>query len=287
VGGESVPDAAEELLLYQTLLGVMSPGPEDDEGLAGRVEGYALKAVREAKVRSSWIDPDLEREEALVSFVRSLFGPEGAELRGAMATFLTRLSPAGAANALAQALWKTTAPGVPDVYQGTERWFLRLVDPDNRSPARLESAQETLRSLPDADVSGIRVLSSSWQDGRIKLHVLRTGLNLRRSDPDLFERGSYVPIEARGTRSRHVLGFARRRGGRWAVTLTVRRGASMRAKRFPVGPVWHDTSLVLPNAAPSEWRDLLTGTKRRAESRELLLREVFADLPLALLVPHD
>jgi (1->4)-alpha-D-glucan 1-alpha-D-glucosylmutase len=287
VDGEPVPDPSEELLLYQTLVGVTPIGPDEGGDLPERLTEFARKAARETKAHTSWTDPDEKHEEALAGFIGSLFGSEGEELRSQIGAFADKLGRAGATNSLAQLVWKIASPGVPDLYQGTERWSPTLVDPDNRGAVDFRAAQVTIASLPDpaGGPTAVRALLRSYRDGAIKLHVVRSGLGLRRDAPELFARGSYSPVRARGKRAAHVLAFARRLGKQWAVAAAPRLTASFGTSGFPVGRTWDGTSLVLPSGAPLAWRDVLTGERRRAKSGVLPAREVFASLPIAFLVP--
>jgi len=284
VDGDPVPDPTEELVLYQTLLGLEPLGDGRPGPLAYRIEEFARKAARERKVHTSWTDPDEKHEDALVSFIRLLFDGDGRALREDISAFGRGIAAAGATNALAQTLLKLAAPGVPDLYQGTERWFLALVDPDNRRPVDFEDAGRALESLAHASAS---TLVKTWSDGRVKLHLVRTALALRRSDPALFARGSCVPLEASGEHAGHVLAFARRLRGRWAIAAVPRLVSAIGPSgSFPTGPeVWSDTSLALPKGAPTSWRDLLTDKDVEAKGDSLALGELFGTFPVALLVP--
>ncbi|MCA1833166.1 MAG: malto-oligosyltrehalose synthase [Actinomycetota bacterium] len=281
VDGELVPDASEELLIYQTLVGVWPLDAADEAGLAARIESFARKAAREAKVHTSWMEPNEKHEDALLGFVRALMGPEGAHLRSDLQAFRRRIEIAGVVNALAQVVVKVAAPGIPDFYRGTETWFLRLVDPDNREPFDLDRAAEMLASLPEDPDELLR----GWRDGRLKLHVVRAALALRRNDPELFTRGSYIPIEARGPRANSVLAFARRLRSRWAVAVVPRLVLdATEPDRFPIGPAtWNDTTLALPDRAPHRWRNVFTGAEISVTDGVIGLVDLLDRLPFALI----
>src|SRR5439155_24475886 len=186
VDGDPVPDSTEQLALYQALIGIDpfaegSPGPYEF-----RIEEFARKAARERKVHTSWTDPDEKYEDALVAFVRDVRSSPEPEIQG----FARKLGIPAAANALAQALWKLTAPGIPDLYRGTERWWLALVDPDNRRPADVDAARRAVVALDECSPAE---LLESWPDGRIKLHLTRVALELRRTERELFSSGPYLP----------------------------------------------------------------------------------------------
>jgi (1->4)-alpha-D-glucan 1-alpha-D-glucosylmutase len=292
VEGERIPETGVLLSLLQDVIGAWPLGDgRDAKEFPDRIERFAIKAAREAKVHTSWIDPDPAYEEALAAFVRRLFGDEGTPVRAELERFRLRVDVAGCVNSLAQVVLKVAAPGVPDLYQGTERWFLRLVDPDNREPVDLGDGRDELGALPEAGAPprAIAGLLRSWRDGRIKLHVTRSALRARRRHAELFEGGSYAPLLARGDRADHVVAFARRLGGRWAIAAAPRLTARLAPSGgFPLGPrVWGTDALTLPRAAPSAWMDVLTGREVPADDGAIPLGALFVSLPVALLVPSD
>jgi len=297
VEGQPVPDRNEEYLLYQTLLGAWPP---DGAGTAaefrGRLKGYLVKAVREAKVHSSWISPNLPYEEAFAAFVDAILAENGHN------PFLAEFAPlqrlvehCGAFNALSQTLLKMASPGVPDFYQGSELWELSLVDPDNRRPVDFAAREEALRRLVaregEIGAAGVvRELLETVHDGRLKLYLIHRVLAFRGAHRDLFERGSYLALEARGTRSRHLCAFARTFGGRWLVAAAPRHVATLAPEpgTLPMGGgAWGDTALLLPPGAPRSFRDALTGeavqAREIAGERLLAAAELFARAPVALL----
>lgn len=276
LAGAAVPDVNEEILIYQTLLGTWPLRPDEEEGLNDRLRAFLEKAAREAKNQSSWLEPNEEYEKALFGFTSALLADEWFvdELR----RMQENVAWFGALNSLAQLVIKIGAPGIPDIYQGNETWAFALVDPDNRRPVDFAALTGALRMLP-ADIKGAEAarMLRSWQDGRIKLHVTRAGLELRRTKQPLFDLGSYVPIVARGKFSENVVAFARRHGDDWILIVTGR--FYSKVGKVPVGERWTNTSLQLPADAPQAWRNILTGeiTDGRA------LEAVFATLPFAIL----
>ncbi len=190
-----------------------------------------------------------------------------ASLAGEIAAFARRVAPIGAVNGLAQVLLKLTAPGVPDLYQGTEFWDFSLVDPDNRRPVDFD---ERMRSLSEAPP--LAALAAQWRDGRIKQHLIRRTLALRRALPQLFESGSYVPLAAEGRAARHVLAFARQKDGATAITIVPRLAARLVAPdgglAIPAA-VWGDTRLRLPPGLPE---------------RDLRIADLLGAVPVALLI---
>ncbi|HEX2030453.1 MAG TPA: malto-oligosyltrehalose synthase, partial [Actinomycetota bacterium] len=201
------PDGAEELLLYQTLVGVWPrDGPPGDD-LVARLQDYVTKAAREAKVHTSWVDPQQGHEEALRRFVGDILDPANAEFLRDVAAFSRPVAFHGMLNSLSQLVLKLTAPGVPDLYQGTELWNLRLVDPDNRAPVDFQRRAALLRELDggarDDRAELRRDLLDRWTDGRLKLFVTASGLRLR-GESGALRDGDYLPLATEGDHARHA-----------------------------------------------------------------------------------
>ncbi len=197
-----MPAPGDEAMLYQMIVGAW-PFEDSDLGpYTERLAGWQLKALREAKLATDWTAPNLEYEDAARSFLYTIMSD--ARFAAEARAFADRIGPAGAVNGLAQALLKLTVPGVPDLYQGAEFWDLSLVDPDNRREVDFPSRIAAL----DADRSPVE-LAASWRDGRIKQAVIHRALAYRRSQPELFARGSYQPLEVSGALADHVVAFTR------------------------------------------------------------------------------
>lgn len=286
---ETDAGADVDSLLYQTLAGAWPVGDPDEEFLE-RIKAYMTKAVREAKEQTSWRRPDEDYEQALSAFIDTLMADVGrAGLAEEVAAFATRLAPYGVLNALAQTLLRITAPGVPDIYQGTELWSFSLVDPDNRRPVDFERRRrllddvEVLLDAPDPETAD-RLLSD-WTDGRIKLLITAAALRFRLRHRDVYTTGDYIPLRISGARAEHVVGFARRAGGRCCLTAVAR--LPTRLTGAPTAPrvdpgVWSGTALHVPTELRQDWHNALTG-ETIADAAELELARVFATLPLALL----
>jgi (1->4)-alpha-D-glucan 1-alpha-D-glucosylmutase len=207
-GGMRAPSAAFEYMLYQALLGAWPSGERDDSFLE-RMQAYALKAAREGKQETSWLNPNDAYEAGLHSFLeRILDRSVAAEFMGSMETFSQRIALLGALNSLSQITLKATMPGVPDFYQGTEFWDLSLVDPDNRRPVDFAQRAAVLAATQTPDWQN---LAQHWRDGHVKLAWTRHLLKLRNELPDVFARGDYQPLEITGSHRDHVVAFARRR----------------------------------------------------------------------------
>ena len=219
-----MPSAGDIAILLQTLVGAWPPGLEPTNrgrlaAYAKRIAAWQQKALREAKLFSDWSAPNESYERAASELVAWLLaGP--SELLTEIADFARRIAPAGAANGLAQALLKLTAPGVPDIYQGTEYWDFSLVDPDNRSPVDFAVRKRSLEAIsPAVSVAGY---AADWADGRIKQAMIARVLAVRKKMPRLFADGSYVPLEAAGPFAEHVFAFARILGNSAAVVAICR-----------------------------------------------------------------
>ncbi|HYQ60257.1 MAG TPA: malto-oligosyltrehalose synthase, partial [Desulfatiglandales bacterium] len=269
VEGQFVPDRNEEYLLYQTLIGAWPVGPMTGAGydfFKRRILDYMVKAVREAKINTSWISPNASYEEALSSFIDTIMTDAADN------TFLKEFEPFqrmvshhGMFNSLSQTLLKIASPGVADFYQGTEVWDFSLVDPDNRRPVDYPMRMKLLDDLGkrESEVGQLelaRDLTVNKEDGRIKLYLIHKALNHRRENRRVFEGGEYVPIEADGEKADCVCAFARRTENsavlviapRFITKLVEESGGS------PLGrAVWGDSSIAVPFENPgAQYRNL-------------------------------
>jgi (1->4)-alpha-D-glucan 1-alpha-D-glucosylmutase len=291
--GEVAPDPNEEYFLYQTLLGAWPVGgiasDEARDEFAGRIRAYMNKALHEAKVHTSWINPDPEYDAAVDGFVERLLDPGGAaEFLAELDEFAKVITHYGMLNSLSQTLVRCTAPGVPDTYQGTELWDFSLVDPDNRRPVDYKLRERLLRELDERARADRRALAreivAKKDDGRVKLYTVSRSLRFRRENPEPFARGEYEPVRAAGAKADHVFAYLRS-GGRSAVLAAVPRmvvGLVPGGIRSPLGPdVWGDTVLRLPQARV--WENVFSGAKTDGGG-DLPAATLFADFPVALLV---
>lgn len=296
-----VPGPNEEYFLYQTLLGAwpLEPYREDEYAqFAGRIQAYMEKAIHEAKVHTSWVNPDPAYDEAMHLFVgRVLDETANAAFLDDFRAFQNRLTHYGLLNSLAQTLVKLTAPGVPDLYQGTELWDFSLVDPDNRRPVDYGLRQRLMAELT-AEVMAAgdnrrelcRRLLKTKKDGRVKLYLTMQTLHCRRAHPELFAAGEYIPAEVTGAAADHVFAFARRNEGQWVLVAVPRLVTRLvKEDQAPLGEVWGDTAVHLPGAPGGlGWRNVLTGQTLSPAERDgqlsFAIGELFADLPVTLLV---
>jgi (1->4)-alpha-D-glucan 1-alpha-D-glucosylmutase len=278
--GEELPSRNDEYLFYQALVGIW-PG-ESPEDLCMRLRAYMLKAAREAKLRTSWINPDEAYEAALDRFVvESLQNPLFLRELGDAMPRVVRL---GMLVGLSQAAIKVASPGVPDYYQGTELWDFSLVDPDNRRPVDFRQRERLLDSLDEAPDPG--TLLAQLEDGRAKLQVIRAGLRLRREFPALFRGARYVPLRADAGREKNVVAFALHHGSQAVMAVAPRLFAGLlgEALTAPIGAAaWGPSRLRLPDGLPGDWQDAITGQRHRAADGGLALAAVLAGFPVALL----
>ncbi len=258
---DGVPHPNEEMLLYQTLIGMWPLDDAEIEGVTQRLSRFLEKAMREAKTHSSWLMPNIEYEAAVQRFATSILAH--TPFREAFSRFQRRIAFHGMLNSLAQVVLKTCSPGVPDFYQGTELWDFSLVDPDNRRPVDYEKRAAFLRDLPSP-----ATLLRTWRDGRVKLFVTSRALAARTR----FHDAGYRAID---TGTPNAVAFHR---GDGALVVVPRLTTQLvKPPRFPLGEVWGDHAL----AVGGRWRNVFTDEVVDGES--LPLRNVFASFPVAIL----
>ncbi|MGA7802341.1 MAG: malto-oligosyltrehalose synthase [Gammaproteobacteria bacterium] len=297
VDGQPAPSRNDEYLLYQSLIGAWPLEALDAAALETfqrRIEDYMLKAVRESKVVTSWINPNTEYEEAVVQFIRRLLGNGGrTPFLADFLPFQARVARFGLLNSLSQTLLKLLSPGVPDLYQGTELWTFSLVDPDNRRAVDFERRRALLEELcgraAREPLDGLaRELRDALEDGRAKLYLTWRALQVRRRHPDLFQQGDYLPLAADGACAGHICAFARRQGVKEVVGIAPRWFAT-RSRESDAGPEVSpplpDTFVESPSAGP--FVNLLTGETvepaRHDGQYRLAADPLLAHFPVALL----
>src|SRR5688572_1802973 len=279
VDGQPAPSRNDEYLLYQMLIGAWPLDANDnvDETFVKRIQTYMTKAMREAKVYSSWTSPNEAYETAVTDFVAKLIGHR--PFLDNFLPFQAKVARSGRINSLAQTLLRLTAPGVPDTYQGQELWDFSLVDPDNRRPVDYARRRELLDSI--RNTTDGRELRERMSDGRMKLFITRRVLTLRREHPGLFTTGTYEPLHARGAKAAHVFAFARRHEGRTAIAIIPRLPATLGDDATNGGEKWGDTTLALPQGT---WRNVLTGASPDVTPGAAMpLSALLGDFPVALL----
>ncbi|WP_397473657.1 malto-oligosyltrehalose synthase [Pusillimonas sp.] len=314
--GRPMPQA-EIYMLWQTLVGAW---PLDLDirnaaavaGFGKRIAQWQLKALREAKSSSSWLEPNLEHERDSATYLYKLLGwPTEAARRLAEAAdavaerdavgehvpqsgllksfheFVQSIAPAGAVNGFAQLVLRLTAPGVPDLYQGTEWWDFSLVDPDNRRPVDYTARQRALESIgPEKNLAS---LLPHWRDGRIKQAMLCRLLELKAALPDVFNGGAYDPLEVAGVRRDRLMAFARRHNGRQVIVVAPRLCADAVSRAADARPVidmtcWKDTGIMVAAHRGGGFKDVFSGRFfHPSDGAALKAEHLFADLPCAVL----
>ena len=295
------PGANEEYLLYQTLVGTWPLEPMNEEQHAGyveRIQRYMEKALHEAKVHTSWINPNVEYDRAVQHFVAQILdrSPANVFLED-FRQFQALIAKAGIWNSISQVLLKVASPGMPDFYQGNELWCFDLVDPDNRRPVDFELRRRMLSQLQEQAsrdrAALVERLAASPCDGAIKLYTSSVALRLRRDMQDLFATGSYTPLTATGNRANHVVGFARSLAGKNVIALAGRFFLRLfNGHPAPTGEVWGNSALILPKKIRQpRFQDVLTGRNIAIEQREdgavIPLAQAFSHCPAALLVSQE
>jgi len=294
VDGELAPSLNDEYLFYQTLIGtwpLSSASEEDWRQFVQRIEQFMTKAIREAKVFTSWASPNDAYEAATVNFVRSVLNRDDKNtFLSNFSEFQASFASLGMLSSLSQTLLKLTAPGVPDIYQGNELWDFSLVDPDNRRPvdyvkrrAMLTGVQKAASSRPGADFC--RDLVDHLQDGHIKLYVTWKALCFRKSHPAIFREGAYLPLDLTGTHARRVCAFARILGSQAVVVIAPRLwGGLIGEDPFCLErDYWQDTQLCLPELPVRPYRNIFTNDELIAEPGRTKLSHLLRHFPVALL----
>jgi (1->4)-alpha-D-glucan 1-alpha-D-glucosylmutase len=297
VDGQSYPSRNEEYLLYQTLLGswpIAPMSPHDEANYQERIVAYMLKAMREAKVFTSWLNPSAAYEQAMARFIKTVLSPDNHAFRQDFLQLHADVARFGIYNSLSQMTVKICAPGVPDFYQGSELWNFTLVDPDNRRPVDYEKRCRLLTELDEecardgrADVAA-RLLEAP--DDRLKLFATAMLLRARRQQRDIFTNGDYNPVEVQGSRRDHVFAFTRAAGGRRVIVAVPRLVATITPQGdvAPIGErVWGDTSILAPaGAGRGGFHDVITDRCVPVQTATGAIRaaDAFDRFPIAVLV---
>lgn len=273
-GNMRAPSATFEYMLYQALLGAW-PSNEPDRSFVERMQAYALKAAREGKQETSWLNPNEAYESGLRAFIARVLDPSVSdEFLNSLGTLGRRVALLGALNSLSQITLKATMPGVPDFYQGTEFWDLSLVDPDNRRPVDFAERAAVLDALETPDWEN---LAQNWSDGHLKLAWTRQLLKLRTELADVFAHGDYQPLQVSGPHSDHVIAFARRHGRYAAITVVAKSFAAFsQGGRVWPRPEAFDAMLSLKGYS-------VAGIEGEADAAEVPIPALLRHLPVAVL----
>jgi malto-oligosyltrehalose synthase/4-alpha-glucanotransferase len=280
-----IPDTNDEYFVYQILAGVFPFLPDEEADLKERLEEYMTKALREGKRNTTWATPNEDYEKGVIQFTGKLL-QRGQPFRKQFKDFLGQITDGAVINSLAQVLLKLTCPGVPDIYQGCELYDLSLVDPDNRRPVDYNIRAQWLDEVSNQR-NTTHLIHELWEErksGKLKLWLLHVLLKARKQAHELFAEGSYIPMETDGAYKDHVLAYARKLGKEWCIVLVPLRLTALcrQQRKSPATLNWKDTRVILPPGAPTNWEDLLACNRGKA-SADILIRDVFKDIPLGLL----
>ncbi|MGB3204942.1 MAG: malto-oligosyltrehalose synthase [Crinalium sp.] len=287
--GLSVPDANDEYLFYQNLIGAFPFNESEEAEFTTRLKDFIIKAIREAKVHTAWLRPDNTYEEGCLAFVEEVLKPsEDNQFLKELKPFVKKIAEYGIYNSLSQTLLKSVSPGVPDFYQGTELWDLSLVDPDNRRPvdfALRSSWLQDIKQKAQTDVLSLASeLLSTKEDARIKLFLTHKLLEARTEYLDLFKEGDYLPLEATGEFQDNIVALVRQYEGKVAIAIAPRFLTQLiQPGEYPLGEVWRDTRIELPQGMPSSWKDAITGQTIQLDGK-VVIAEALKYFPVALLV---
>jgi (1->4)-alpha-D-glucan 1-alpha-D-glucosylmutase len=309
VDRNAAPDANDEYLFYQALVGAWPPERVDAPipaeapiDFVERIKTFMSKAIREAKTHTSWLNQNRAYEDAVATFVEAtLSGSTAERFLNEFVPFARQIACAGMVNSLSQLVLKVAAPGVPDFYQGSELWQLDFADPDNRRPVDFQhrirmltgmqpwldgTGTETRQDAGDGQASLVERLLNDWPDGRIKMFITAAAIRVRRSWPQVFVDGSYVPLVASGPASDHIVAFVRQHGHRAIVAVVPRLSSTLRRRIGGSGPgeEWTNTTVLLPEVlAGACLKNVVTGEVSRVTDRTLEASALFRSCPVALL----
>lgn len=295
------PSKNDEYLFYQTLIGIWPLEKIDDHELntlIQRLEEYMLKAIREAKVHTSWVNTNIQYEETLGTFIRKvLTSYDKHPFWKDFLPFQEQIALRGFTNSLAQSVLKFTCPGMPDIYQGNELFKFTLVDPDNRRPVNYNTYKGALKDLapllhhnPDEGCIDKQLIDSKiypLKTGACKLYVTSSILNFRRAEPDLFKYGEYIPLETTGAYAEKIIAFCRKHNENTAFIVVPRLTYNLidNENKLPLtGEIWKDTAIIVPEELQTEgYLNLFDHTTHELYENKLYAGNLFNALPVAVL----
>jgi len=289
VHGNLSPDNNDEYLLYQTLIGCWPFDEEIGTGFTDRIKQYIIKAVREAKIHTSWIRPDQDYENACNGFIEGILDPSDSnQFLADFLPFQQMVASFGIYNSLSQLAVKTTAPGVPDFYRGTELWDFSLVDPDNRRAVDYTRRMRLLSDIKNCRQEDLGAfcnhLLENPADPAVKLFLTHRLLQARKQSQLLFNRGRYLPLPVRGTYSHNIIAFGRHYQNSFAVTVAPRFLTSViEPGSLPLGDRWQDTYVRLPENFPARFGDAVSGEDIEPQ-KKLPIADILSHFPVSLLI---
>jgi len=286
--GRHLPDKNDEYFLYQTLIGAFPFEETPDDNFVKRIRDYAIKVVREAKVYTAWVKPDVTYENAFLRFIEKILSASDTNLfLNDLIEFQKYISYSGIFNSLSQTLIKMTVPGIPDFYQGSELWDLNLVDPDNRRPVDFAGREELLNFIDNNQKDKNKLfeyLLSDMKNGAVKLYLIRKVMAARRRYPTLFNEGKYSHINSSGEFGKNVISFMRKNENHIAVIIAPRFITEVTEQnKLPLGKkIWENTFIRVPfetDKLENVITDAITGG-----GTTLQIGEILKEFPVALLI---
>lgn len=301
VQDEHAPDRSDEYIYYQALLGAWAADQDEpSREFVDRMRQYLAKATKEKKIHTSWITPSPEYDAAVSQFIEStLLGTRAKPFLSKFLPFQKRIAELGMMNSLSQLTLKMAAPGVPDIFQGSEVWDLNLVDPDNRRPVDFAARQQKLSDICSsitnaspccAKLNMAKQLLADWKTGAVKLFVTAQGLGLRRRQASLFLRGDYQPLTISGPKASNIVAFARTLEGNAVIAVAPRlvTGVTGFEGGLPIGEVWSDTELEIGGWASQPLHNIFTGQEVQPRlGGRVRIQDLFNAFPVALLAGGD
>ncbi len=291
LNGNIAPDSNEEFYIYQTLIGSLPYFKEEQSELTERLKIHLSKMLREAKVHSSWINPQIVYEEAVIKFAAQLIGLENQEFLDTFLPFQKKIATYGFINSLAQTLLKITSPGVPDFYQGSELWNFSMGDPDNRRPIDYKIRQQLLEEIIRNEYTKCKDLLNRPEDGKVKLYLIFRALQARQKLKTFFTESEYIPLKAEGPYSKHIVAFCRKRANTYALVVLPRLLASLTEGQVDkLNSInWSNTFVNMPLNAPTVWQNTLEQNYRleKISENRLSVSELFEAFPVSLLLSGD
>lgn len=282
------PSKTDEYILYQILLGVFPFFLKNRQELLSRLHEYTQKAIREAKTNSDWQKPNVKYEQSVCSFLSNILEPSNNQFLSSFIAFQRKIAFYGCLNSLAQNLIRLTAPGVPDMYQGTEMWSFHLVDPDNRRLVDFQYRQGCLDYLKEKKDTPefLPELLNSYYNGYIKLYQTWQTLQTRQKEIDLFQKGHYIPLAIKGPYKNHIIAFTRSSRNKSAIIIAPRFSAQLtKPEIFPLGrEIWQDTSLIIDKNMPQDWDDVFSHKSVQIQNNQLHVGDALKYFPTALLI---
>lgn len=283
INNKRVPSTNDEYFIYQSLVGSFPEDLKVTDSYVERSHAFIEKALREAKVETTYTEPNTAYEEGCKNFITSLLNSNNHFLQS-FVPFLQQVIEYASIYSLEQVLVKITAPGIPDIYQGCELWDLSYVDPDNRRPidypCRIKALDNIIQKETEGTAAVLSFIQQHKQEGREKLFVTYKTLHFRNAHNELFLQGEYIPV----TSNENVVVYARRHNNQWALiafpvnlkNITENKGSLLGEQ------AWSNDHIQLPEGAPTKWKNIFTG-ESVGGNKQLLLKEIFAKFPVALL----